>query len=474
MTLQRDLAWENFDMISRKSIAYQFARYALRLNYEMLPPDVVHQAKRCLLDALGCAIGAYEAPGRPMCEDVVKELGGLEEATVFGSGLRTSAHNATLVNSFLVRFLDYNDMGGGRHGSDAIAGILAVSEREKASGRDFLTSLVISYELGERACGSLAGEYRAKCGWDFDLMAVLNMPPTLGRLMRLNEEQIANAIGICAFGNFALGIQDSDEEMVMRKSLRFGWGACAAILSCMLAKKGFTGPVRVVEGQDGMNQVLFQGRLDLERMTDFEGWRILLVRHKYLCGVTRIQATGGATLDIVKEHDLKPEDIAAVHIKLLRAPRLSVPFRYPRCAESADHSVLYLTAIAIKERSVGPNSIQSEKFTDPIILDLMEKITVESDSSLSEKPDTSSIEKGQDGKVEIVTKDGRKFQKHIVTPHGLGDDPLTDEELEDKFRDMAAKYMDEEQIRKIFDAVWNVEKLNDINKLTRLMVFKSR
>ena len=131
MTFARDLAWQNIDLAYRSSIAYQFARYALSLRYQLLPQDVVHEAKRCLLDALGCAIGAYDAPGRPICEGVVKELAGPEEATVFGSGLRTSALNATLVNSFLVRFLDYNDFGGGGHNSDAISSILAVSEREK-------------------------------------------------------------------------------------------------------------------------------------------------------------------------------------------------------------------------------------------------------------------------------------------------------------------------------------------------------
>src|SRR5687767_5890267 len=113
MTFQRDLAWHQLELTYRASIAHQFARYALALNFELLPEPVVHQAKRCLLDALGCAIGAYEAPGRTICEDTVNDIGGREEATVFCSGLRTSALNAALVNSFLIRFLDYNDSGGG-------------------------------------------------------------------------------------------------------------------------------------------------------------------------------------------------------------------------------------------------------------------------------------------------------------------------------------------------------------------------
>ena len=78
MTLQRELTWETLNHLYRSSIAHQFARYALGLSYESFPDDVLHQAKRCLLDALGCAIGAYEAPGRPICEATVRELGGVE------------------------------------------------------------------------------------------------------------------------------------------------------------------------------------------------------------------------------------------------------------------------------------------------------------------------------------------------------------------------------------------------------------
>src|SRR5215212_7208650 len=108
MTMQRDLAWRHLDLIAQSSISYQIARYALALEYSMFPDKVVHQAKRCVLDAVGCAIGAYEAPGRAICEATIKQLGGTEEATVFCSGMRSSANNAALVNSFLVRFLDYN------------------------------------------------------------------------------------------------------------------------------------------------------------------------------------------------------------------------------------------------------------------------------------------------------------------------------------------------------------------------------
>lgn len=469
MTFQRDLAWQNLELAHRSSIAHQFARYALALNYELLPQDVVHQAKRCLLDSLGCAIGAWEAPGRPICEAAVAELGGPEEATVFGSGVRTSALNATLVNSFLVRFLDYNDSGGGGHNSDSIASLIAVSEREKATGRDLLTSLVVSYELGNRVKQAVAGPSWEERGWNPDIRGGLSMPPAIGKLMGLNEDQIANAIGICASHSLPLKILDGNrEENTMSKNVRFGFITYNAVLACILARKGFTGPARVVEGDSGFNQVVARGEMDLERLVDFSGWRILTTRHKALAANTSTHGHIFATLAIVKEHDLKPEDIASVQIKAsVREARHTTTLakKYPRNAESADHSAFYGNAHAIKYRSFGPESSQPERFTDPVILDLIEKITMEVDSGLAYYRGGTSI---------ITTKDGRRFEKHIAVPHGFGDDPLTDQDLEEKFRGMATRHFSDAHVRRMFDTVWNVDKLEDMTVLTKLMVFPSR
>jgi 2-methylcitrate dehydratase len=473
MTFERDLAWQHMDLVLRSSVAYQFAHYALGLNYEMLPADVLHQAKRCLLDTLGCAIGGYEAPGYPICEDVVKELGGSEEATVIGSGLRTTAFNATLVNSFMVRFLDYNDIGGGQHNSDSIPGILAVSEREKSGGRDLLTAVVISYELGARYSASLADW--GNRGWIKDSRAGLTMPAVMGRLMGLNADQIANAIGSCACGNPVLRILDTPgEEQVMRKNLRFGWISCAAIIHCMLAKRGFTGPVRIVEGEKGINKIMYNGDMDFERMTDFRDWYIRDVRFKFHSANGGLQALSAATLAIVRANDLKPEEIATVNVKMHHGGlhRRTTSLKYPRNAEQADHSPSFVAAIAIKDRIVSPDQFRMEKFTDPGVLELMEKVTVEDDLSLPAKsPKDFGV---RAARVEIITTDGRRLQHDNLAPHGLGDDPLTDEELETKFTGMAARYMGEQQIRQVFDTVWNVEKLDDINKLMKLMVFESR
>lgn len=471
MTFQRDLAWESLDHMYRSSISYQFARYALGLKYELIAPEAVHQVKRSILDTLGCAIGAYEAPGREMCERAVKVLGGTPEATVFCSGMRASVLNTTLVNSFLVRFLDFNDAGGGGHNSDCMSSILAVAERAKASGKDFMTSVIVSYELGQRVRESATHHFSLESkGWLGDTRGGLSMPPALGRLMGLNADQIANAIGICASHSLPLGVLDAhNEEATMSKNLRFGMICYDAILSCTLAKEGFTGPIRVVEGDSGVRQVIYQGEMDLNRMTDFSGWRIIKTRHKSLPANYVTQGHVALTIAIVKENDLKPDDIAAVKITAGAREKDHTTFiakKYPRNAESADHSAHYANAIAIKERALGPDQYSPEKFTDPVVQDLIEKITVVSDPKL---PNSTYAVTSQ-----ITTKDGRCFEKHSEVPKGHYDDPMTDADIEDKVRLMASKYMPEKQIKTIIDSVWNLEKMDDIGTLVKLMIFPAR
>jgi 2-methylcitrate dehydratase len=471
MTLQRELAWRQIDLLYRSSVAHQYARYALSMDYSMLPPEVVHQVKRCVLDALGCAIGAYDAPGRMICEETAKEIGGREEATVFCSGLRTSVLNAALVNSFLVRFLDYNDMGGGDHNSDALPSLLAICEREALSGRDFLTALVVSYELGARFRDSVSASAFVRIqdsleekGWTSDIRGGLNQPPALGRLMGLGEEEIANAIGICMSHALPLGILDAHrEENVMAKNIRFGWVAHDAILACMLAKRGFTGPVRIMESEAGVRAVITRGEMDLERLTDFSGWRILNVRFKAMPTNATTAAHVFATIDLVKEHDLKPEDILAVNIRasVREARHTTTPAKkYPRNAESADHSAFYANALAIKERAFGPSSIDPTKFSDPVVLDLIEKITVTGDPAYTH----------YQGASEIVTRDGRRFRKSVDVPHGVGNDPLSDEELETKFRELAAPYLSDGRIAELIQACWSLDTFEDVGRLAKLMV----
>lgn len=467
MSLSRDLTLENLENNYKQTIAYQYGRYGVTLQYDMIPEEVLHAAKRSLLDTIGVAIGAHEAPGFPMVEKMAKDLGGTEESTVFNSGLRTTATNATLANVFLVHYLGYNDLGGGGHNSDTIPAILAVAERGKKSGKDFLLALVMSYELGARFSESAGGftAYEAK-GFPFDIRGGVTLPPCLGRLMGLDAWQIANAIGICASHSLPLGVLDTNrEEHFHAKNLRMGFVARDAIEACMLAKSGFTGPIRVIEGDHGFREVLMKGQMDLEKMVDWSGWRTPDVRYKNLCLNSTTMGHVQATLKIVIENDLHPKDIASVKIKtgfreFFHTTSLSKKF--PRNGETVDHSSFYAHAVAIRDHRYTINAFNPKNFDDPVILELIDKISIRPDPELNEWSNT--------GTSEITTKDGRIFTERIENPYGLGREQLSDAELESKFREMAIQYFTEEEIQKMFDVIWNVEKLDDVGLLASMTV----
>lgn len=467
-----ELIHEHVDAKYENSIATQLARQGLELDFEDIPDPVVHQAKRSLLDALGCALGAYGAPGMDACEQLLRYMGGEGDATVFGTGEQTNPANASLFNSFLVRYLDYNDLGGGGHASDGIPSLLAVAEQENSSGEELLTSLVTMYEMGTRFRESVRDEggkgILANNGWTSDVRTGVIVPPAIGPLMGLDEFEIANAIGSCASRNLPLKILDAHrEELTMTKNLRFGGVAFDAILSCVRAKHGFTGPIRIIEGDSGLSEVLVDGKMDFETLLDPSGWHILDTRYKKLCANGTSHGHIHATLSNVRSNDIEPADVDSVRIKVgQRTHRHTTSLmgrKYPRNAETANHSAHYATAVAIKEREFGPDSFKEEYYTDPVVLDLIERTTVEAD------PELSSY--SYQGISIITTKRGDTYRTHVKSVPGI-DEQLSDEELEEKFSEMALEYMDEAQIENIFEMVWNLEEYDDLKELTQLMVFE--
>jgi 2-methylcitrate dehydratase len=355
------------------------------------------------------------------------------------------------------------------HSSEVIPPILAVGERQHSTGEQVVEAIVAGYEITARytdAC--TVNEPLELKGWNSDLRAGFVVPVAVGKLLGLNAEQIENAIGTAASHNMVLGILDaSKEEYTMAKNLRFPFTAYDAILATFLAEKGFTGPKRVIEGQRGYVESVMHGDFNFDKCTDFKGFKITDTEFKLIPsdGTTHGHLT--ATLELVREHDIKPEDVAQVRIWAGSRDRehTGAPEkRYPKNKETADHSSYYLTAIAILDREVTPRQYSPDKFNDPRVRELNDKVTFEADPSLDDI--------ARAGITEITTKQGMTYRKRIDFPRGHIRNPATDQELEDKFRGMASQYMSEVQMKKVIDTIYKIDKLNDIGELMKLLVFK--
>lgn len=466
---KREVSLSKLDESYRNSIAYQYGLFSENFSYEMLPPEVVDYAKWILLDSIGVMIGALDCEGFKYLSDSIDSWGGNAEATILGTGQKTSAGNAALANIFLVHALGYNDLGGGGgHNSDTIPAILAVAERENASGKDFLTSMVLSYELGGRFTDAVGGIFGyAPKGFPFDIRGGISIPPCLGRLMGMNAWQIANAIGICASHSIPLGILDTNnEENFHAKNLRMGFVGRDAIEACTLAKNGFTGPMRVVEGDHGYSTTLLTG-IDLEKAVDWSGWRIFGSRFKNICADSTTMGMVQTTIKLVTENDIKPEDVDHVLIqsgKRAFGHTSAQCKKYPRNVETCDHSAFYANAVAIVDRKFTINAMDPAKWDDPVVLDLIDRIEA--------KPTDLIDESGSGGIVDIWTKDGNHYHGMCEEAYGMGATELTHEELENKFREMVEQRFSKQATDRLTEAIMNVESLSNVKELIDLTIIK--
>ncbi|MBI4530380.1 MAG: MmgE/PrpD family protein, partial [Candidatus Latescibacteria bacterium] len=194
--------------------------YAVTLSYDDLPQEVIHEVKRRVLDALGCAVGAFDGdPGR-IARGVASSIRATPGATILGTKKTSSPDLAAFANGTLIRYLDYNDTYLSRepaHPSDNIAPALAVAEAEGVGGKTLITAIVIGYEVQCRLCD--AASIRSR-GWDHVTYGAFSTALVAAKLMGLSEEEIHHALGLSGTPNIALR-QTRAGELSMWKGCAF-------------------------------------------------------------------------------------------------------------------------------------------------------------------------------------------------------------------------------------------------------------
>lgn len=195
------------------------SRYVASLRYEDLSPRTVHEAKRHLIDSLGCAMGAYGSEPAAIARRVAPVSSGTPSARLLGEGRPTTPEAAAFANSVMVRFLDANDtyiMRGSGHPSDMLGALLAAAELQGASGKDLLRATVAGYEM----FGALADQVSLRDrGWDQGVFIAPAAAAGAGLLLGLSAERMADALAIAATANVATRQTRTGELAIDRKSV---------------------------------------------------------------------------------------------------------------------------------------------------------------------------------------------------------------------------------------------------------------
>ena len=452
------------------TVTRELANWATTVTYDQLPEDVVREAKRYLLDSVGCALGGAQQHDVELARRVLREIAGSGPCRVLVTGERMDPVSASLLNALMIRVMDYNDIYWKQdpsHPSDIIPAAIACAERAGGSGRDLIVGIALAYEIEQRLCEISFPGIR-EIGWHHATLTAVAAPIAAARMLGLDAERMQHAVGISASRHCTTGSVTAG-KLTMMKNTVDPLATQSGVLAALLAEQGYTGPEHVLDGKEGFSHV-FSSDWRFDILTEGLGatWRILGCGMKYFPTEALTHAPISATLDLVTEHDLAPEAIETVTIYSLAraADILADPSKYdPRTKETADHSLPYVIAAAIADRQVTPVQFTDHKIMDATIRAQLNKVKVIADADIE-----AAFPALQKVRVVVDTVDGRRFEKSLDYPKGDPRNPLTDAEVATKFDALAEPFLSADGRKRVKDAVWNLDLLDSVSELMALTV----
>ncbi|MEQ5843801.1 MmgE/PrpD family protein [Paraburkholderia acidicola] len=437
--------------MSTPTIAQRIGQFAFDARVQHLTPQSRALFKRNILDSLGCAIGALSGKPFKALREQFDEYGRSGACTLIGGG-STSPDQAALYNSGLVRYVDlldsYMSPGGLCHPSDNFGTILAAADHASASGEDFMLALAVAYEIGARITAIVP--VMAK-GFNHAIQLAMSSAAGSGKLFGLDAEQLAHAITIATVDNISLSCVHS-EPVSQWKGFSPAITGMRAIYSASLAKRGFTGPLRLFEGPNGLVR-MFDQPLEV----DWNDQRLEVIHEtvmKKFCSLIHGQPVLEATLDLKRRHGVKSEDVEEVVCDIFQTGFDIAggggfgPKDEPQTKEQADYNLKYLIAAVLIDDEVGPAQLEPERVQAADTQALLKRVTVRPDAEFSKQ-----YPHALNTRVTIRCKDGQVFSKEHVGFEGGLDNPFTWERTVEKFHWLSEPYADEALRGQIIDLV---------------------
>jgi 2-methylcitrate dehydratase PrpD len=445
-----------------EGITGRLATFLWDLKFEDLPREVVDQAKRCLLDFTGVAIAGTREAASAKIFSYVRNLVGTPEASVIKYGHKTSCPLAALVNGSTAHGLELDDghiLAHAHPGVTTIPAALAVGEKIHATGRDLLTAIVAGYEPVIRIGDAITPSALYDRGiHTAALVGTFGASTAVGKLLGLNQEEMLHALGNCSLTPIA-PFQTFKEGATI-KDLYGGWPAFVGTIAASMAKEGFTGPTEVLEGSMGFCENVSDD-YDLGKIVQNlgEDWMIMDIYFKKHASCSLSHTTMDATLALVHSNHLVPDEIESVAVKTHRFAS-DLDEKAPKTPTAAKSSIPFCVALAIHKGRVSLDEFTSETIGDETIAALARKVDVRLDAELDKVH--GSREDLRPSVVEIHLRNGQVLSERRDVAKGWAVSPLSQEELEGKFRGLAQTSLSGERARKIFGLGWNIEKLHDI------------
>jgi 2-methylcitrate dehydratase PrpD len=455
-----------------KSPIEELSANALETRFENFDQATVENARDRIIDVLGCAVGGANAVGNPELVDLVRGWGGKKEATILVYGSGVPVPDAAMVNSIMARSYDFEpvvpmidsfDIPAHISGTTVMTAVALVEMRD-IDGKELITALLVGDDVAVRVLA--AHDFSFGLGWDnTGTINMVGATAIAGRLLGLNKQQMRHAFGI-VLNQMAGSMQNVWDGSTTFK-LPQGLSARNGIFSAQLAKAGWTGPEDMLLGRYGFYKLYTEG-------CDNPGFLTKDLGKKYysdsvLKPYPSCRATHPAidcALALISKHDIKAEDIEEV---VLCEPRRGLdgffgqPFRIGEFPHGcAAFNYRYNVANALLRRSVKPEHFAEAAIRDPEVNALVSRV------KLAEMPGENTLS----AELKVRMRDGREFSEFTDTPKGNPENPMTGDEIKDKFRANLAYSgaVSRDNAEKALKLLENLEKLDSVKKIVRLLV----
>ena len=437
------------------------AQFALNFPTEKIPADVMHLAKRCVMNSCGVALYATLDPAIEIMLDFLRAEGAAPRATVIGSGFRTSPQNAALANGFLGHFEDYDDTHTTviHPTAPIMPGALALSEQSVVSGREFLAAFAIGVDVACRIGLVIYRKFREGAAhWHItNTCGVLGAAAAAGRLLKLSEQQMVYAFAIA--GTQSSGVREVFGSMC--KPFHAGKAAQNGTVAALLAQRGFTGTDGIFEGERGLVGVMAKGH-DINEATQELGDRWELRQNglkPYACG----QANHGlldAVLALRKKPGVAPQTIKHIQGSVQEFAPALVRRRHPRSGLESKFCYYHSMAAAMIDGQALAAQFTDGRATDPAVTALRDRIDFHEDPSMSRRAAAVTLE----------LNDGTTYTEKIEHPTGTPGNPMSDAMVQEKFTGLATAALGAEKAQKARAVLWDIDKLSDMRELIPVLI----
>jgi 2-methylcitrate dehydratase PrpD len=437
-----------------KYVVEKFADYAVGTRSQPIPAEVLHHAKRVVIDWYAALLpGAVVAPATLFEKALAEDLDRGNARLALGRKASTRA--AALINGTAAHAVEVDDIfkfGIYHPGAPTIAAALATAQSTGASGEQFLRAVIVGYEISTRI-GAAMGRAHYKFWHNTGTIGTFGAASAAAELFGLDAKRFAHALATSA--TMAAALQQAFRMDSMSKPLHSGHAAEAGVLAAAGAREGVTGSLDVIEGEAGMGHAMSDGP-DWEKAVATLGREhhitMMTVKNHACCGHT-FAAIDGAQ-EAQRQLGVRPSNIARVRVGSYRAAKEVSGYEDPVSPAEGRFSLKYVVATALVHGSVRLAAFEPARMNDPVTRALMKKIEVVIDPELD-----AAFPNQRAARVAIDTTDGRSVE--YLQPARKGDPelPLTDRDLEDKYLELASPVLGEATAKALAAKLWKLETL---------------